>query len=933
MGANSPSGGYNITNSLRFRSSASSYLSKTPVSGSSTQTLTYSLWVKRSILNNHTSFLDSYYDGSNFYMMGITNGNEVFIYLISGGVDYGYAWSPLLRDTSAWYHLVYVVDNTNTTASDRLRLYINGERITSINTDWGTPLQNMGTGFLHTSYSLDIGKRTQTGTYFDGYISEVNLVDGQALTADDFGEYNTDGVWSPKAYTGTYGTNGFYLPFTGDITPTATAGFGGVAENVLADDYAYLISNTSTGSGFDLIKYDFGESINMIDYNVQDLKWTGGTSTFRIYTSDDDSSWTERASLSVSSSFQNYTGNLGVTARYVKIRATNFGTNGQAHLNYFNVDVDSSIFSDNSGNTNHWTPNNIDVLTDWTTDVPTLTSEDSANYPILNQNLRYYTYLGFQSGSLEAVSSANNIWQSIAATMAVPTSGKYYWEVKVTRLSTDTNCYIMAGIIPTYYGTLEGKAFAGHSTLPNGWSYYLHNGYIYNNGSNTGPYGTSCAIGDTIGVAIDADNGKLWFSVNGTWQNSGDPTNGSDTNDVTSFTSSSFESGQDYYPIISVYNVAQASMNFGQQPFKYTPPTGYKKLNTYNLPDSSITDGSQYMQAISYSGNGSSQDIVTGFSPDLVWTKSRSTTDYHWINDSIRGISKYLNSNLSDAESTFAGGVTALNSDGYTVEYSGSNAWNASGQTYVGWSWRGSDSTAVSNTDGTITSTVSANPTSGFSVVTWTGTGTSGQSVGHGLNQFPEMVIVKKRNKTENWYVASEPTYGRNYAYHAHLNTTGAWEGNNDPYYLGGQTSSTTAINLADGTSNNGGNENGINYVAYCWHSVDGYSKIGSYTGEGTADGTFIYTGFKPAFVMVKNTSTAATNWCIHDTSRKTYNISDSMLLPNDSSAELVNSAYGIDILSNGFKIKNSNSNFNTSGNNYIYMAFAENPFKNSLAR
>lgn len=925
MGANSASSDYLLTNSLRFRHEASAYLNRTPSSASNRKTYTYSAWVKKngyyttpSILFNgrngtSTPYTILYWDDSK---LKITD--NTITTLVS---------SPTYRDTSSWYHIVWAVDTTQSTSSDRIKVYVNGEQITF---ESGTyPAQNYDTT-INSTYSHRIGENS--GQYLNSYIAELNFVDGQALTPSDFGQYNENNVWSPKKYTGTYGTNGFYLPFTGDITPTATAGFGGVAENVLADDYAYLISNTSTGSGFDLIKYDFGESINMIDYNVQDLKWTGGTSTFRIYTSDDDSSWTERASLSVSSSFQNYTGNLGVTARYVKIRATNFGTNGQAHLNYFNVDVDSSIFSDNSGNTNHWTPNNIDVLTDWTTDVPTLTSEDSANYPILNQNLRYFTYLGFQSGSLEAVSSANNIWQSIAATMAVPTSGKYYWEVKVTRLSTDTNCYIMTGIMPTYYGTLEGKSYAGHATLPNGWSYYLNNGYIYNNGANTGPYGTSCDIGDTIGVAIDTDNGKLWFSVNGTWQNSGDPTNGSDTNDATSFTSSSFESGQDYYPIVSVYNIAQASMNFGQQPFKYTPPTGYKKLNTFNLPDSSITDGSDYFAPVTYTGNGTSQDITMDFSPDLVWIKERSSTSSHRLYDTIRDVNNYLQSSSTDAEGTNAGnGLTVFNSDGFSV---GSNtAVNQSGISHISWSWRGSDSTAVSNTDGTITSTVSANPTSGFSVVTWTGTGTSGQSVGHGLNQFPEMVIVKKRNKAENWYVASEPTYGRNYAYHAHLNTNGAWEGNNDPYYLGGQTSSTTAINLADGTSNNGGNENGINYVAYCWHSVDGYSKIGSYTGDGSADGPFIYTGFRPAFILWKLTSSTS-SWAIWDATRATDNPINTLLFPDASNAESSgSSAYDVDFLSNGFKWRTSNSQINGSGSTYLYMAFAENPFKNSLAR
>jgi hypothetical protein len=343
------------------------------------------------------------------------------------------------------------------------------------------------------------------------------------------------------------------------------------------------------------------------------------------------------------------------------------------------------------------------------------------------------------------------------------------------------------------------------------------------------------------------------------------------------------------------------------------------------------------MNTLTWSGNGTSQSITgVNFSPDFVWIKKRNAIGYHILQDTIRGAGKNLFSNDTLAEIGNAGDlISSFNTNGFTVNttYNGgtNGATNGSGDTFVGWSWRGSDSSPVSNTDGTITSTVSANTTSGFSIVTWTGDGGSNQSVGHGLSEQPDMVIVKKRNKAENWYVASTSSgYDTNFGYHLHLNTTGAVEGNNDPYYLNSIGSVADKLLLSNGTSNNGGNENGINYVAYCWHSVDGYSKIGSYTGNGSADGTFVYTGFKPAFVILKNAN-ASRNWLIIDTARSTYNQTNHTLEPNTSNTE--NPYDDMDILSNGFKMRTTDPGGNGNGQTIIYMAFAENPFKHSLAR
>jgi hypothetical protein len=268
--------------------------------------------------------------------------------------------------------------------------------------------------------------------------------------------------------------------------------------------------------------------------------------------------------------------------------------------------------------------------------------------------------------------------------------------------------------------------------------------------------------------------------------------------------------------------------------------------------------------------------------------------------------------------------VSALNSNGFTVIGNGGLS-NSNGFTYVGWQWRASNATAVTNTAGSITSTVSANTTAGFSIVTYTGTG-SNATVGHGLGVAPSMVIVKRRNGgSDNWQ-GYHISLGKDYT--IKLNTTQAQENLSDYWGTGGVTSTVFGIN----GSYSGINANGGTYVAYCFAPIAGYSAFGSYVGNGVADGPFIYTGFRPRYFILKNI-TSAQSWSVQDTSRSPYNVGSAVLLPNSSSAELTGTDF-IDIVSNGFKIRHSSSgNNNNSGDTYIYMAVAENPFKFSLAR
>ena len=295
--------------------------------------------------------------------------------------------------------------------------------------------------------------------------------------------------------------------------------------------------------------------------------------------------------------------------------------------------------------------------------------------------------------------------------------------------------------------------------------------------------------------------------------------------------------------------------------------------------------------------------------------------------DTVRGVTKYLVSNDTDAEATDVNSLTSFDSDGVTLGSAGSS--NATGVTSVAWNWKGGG-TAASNTDGTITSSVSANPTAGFSVLTYTGTG-SNATVGHGLSSAPAMVIVKGRTASgsghsDYWFVYAEPMTVTNVLL---LDTTGAaYTGGSAVWNSTAPTSSVFSID-SDTTTN----ESGRAYVAYCFSNIEGYSKVGSYTGNGNNDGTFVYTGFRPMWVMAK-CSNASASWLMTDSVRFPYNVTQKPLFANETSAETDSSTYAIDILSNGFKCRGVNNNTNnSSGDTYIYLAFAESPFKTSNAR
>jgi hypothetical protein len=336
-----------------------------------------------------------------------------------------------------------------------------------------------------------------------------------------------------------------------------------------------------------------------------------------------------------------------------------------------------------------------------------------------------------------------------------------------------------------------------------------------------------------------------------------------------------------------------------------------------------------YFNTVLYTGNGATQSITgVGFQPDWVWIKTRSSTYPNVVTDAVRGATNNLYTNLTDAEDSSANYLTSFDSDGFSVgSYAGVNLNSA---TMVAWSWLGANSTA-SNTDGSITSTVSANTTAGFSIVGYTGNGTAGATIGHGLGATPSMIIIKNRidSVSSFWCVYHKSSFvSQADPGVLYLNDAGARSADTNVF---GNTTVTINSDVFSLGNYNGSNGSGDTQIAYCFADVKGFSKFGSYTGNGSTDGTFVYTGFKPAFVMMKRTDTSSTNWTIIDNKRNTFNPETQWLYANANDAE-VNPGAPSDFLSNGFKQRSDGSYVNASGGTYIYMAFAENPFVTSTS-
>ena len=800
-----PTGGYQIERSLRFNSADSAYLNRTPASAGNRKTWTWSCWAKLGTSPlNILSCNSANSDAGNFQLTFSSGAFAVQAWTVNWRVT-----TQVLRDNSAWYHIIVAVDTTQATANNRIRVYLNGSEVTAFSTT-NNPSQNADIG-MNQAATTRIGAASDSlANFFNGYLTEINFIDGQALTPSDFGETDSaTGVWKPKKFSGTYGTNGFYLNFSDNSNTTLT-----------------------------------------------------------------------------------------------------------------------TLGKDTSGNGNNWTPNNFSVTAgagnDSLVDTPTSYGTDTGvggevrgNYATWNPLDKDDGITSVTNGNLNVVTNGSN--GSIKSTIAFP-SGKWYWEVTSDAVNSGGTQAI--GIIPQSQPPTNNMSDSGKL----GYALDVSNtDRKFENGTATS-YGTyTQANGAIYMLAFDQDAGKLWYGIDGTWLASGAPASG------TNPSSSSISTSTAYCAAVSDNTISGTfTVNFGQRPFAYTAPSGFKALCTQNLPPvtigaTSTTQANKYFDATTYTGTGVARSITNSGSmqPDFVWIKDRTNANDNALFDAVRGATIGLRSNLTNAEVTDAQSLTAFNSNGFSLGTSGSTfTTNFNGSAFVGWQWNAGGSNAT-NTAGTITSTVRANTTSGFSIVTYTGTGANA-TVGHGLGVAPSMIICKTRDVAGNPWATYHASIGNTKA--IYLNLTNAPDTNSGFWNNTSPTSTVFSVGTLGDV-----NQNTKLQLAYCFAAVAGYSAFGSYTGNGSADGPFVYTGFRPRWVLIKETGNA-NSWELLDTARNPYNAADKRLFPNDSLAEAT-TADTLDIISNGFKPRVSNTGVNRSGGTYIYAAFAESPFKYSLAR
>ena len=809
-GAGGQATGYDIEQSIRFNDDDSAFMDRTPSSAGNRKTWTWSGWVKRASNSEQAFFAAGANSSDRFGIRFSSAANGAYLGVfddISAGTSLDLQSEKNFVDFSAWYHIVVAVDTTQSTASNRCKLYVNGNEITDFNnSDYMG--QNTNTS-VNNTVNHRIGRLSyNTAQQFDGYLAEINFVDGSQLAPANFGETsNTTGQWVPIKYAGSYGTNGFYIK---------------------GEDSSDL-GNDSSGNNNDFTTSGLTAADQMLD---------SPTDNFTTF---------------------NPIGSCNVS--------------GQA-----------------------------------------LTLSDG--------NLR--SSAGGTSNAIEAIGTI------------APTTGKYYAEFTLNAAPQLSNQYPAIGIIG-----IDLNITGGNNLNSSTFFGYLPSGNKLSGGSSSS-YGDTYGNGDIIGIALDLDNQKIYFSKNGTYQNSGDPAAGSNA----AFTN--LVAGTEYRFCVSHAgsSATDVTMNAGQSAFNTAAPTGFSPMSTANLPDPSISDPADQFDIGLWAGNSTDGRAITGynFAPDWVWIKARNNDYSHNITDAVRGAGQFIQSNTADSEVAGPGAfgsTLAFTSDGFTLDNgTTSNLFvNQSGTNYVGWAWKANGS-GSSNTDGSINSTVSANTTSGFSIVTYTGTGANA-TVGHGLGAVPKMIIIKDRSNAESWIVYHEAVGndGNVYLNLANAKATQAIFNNTTP------TSSVFSLGSIDGA-----NKSSANHVAYCFADVDGFSKFGGYEGNGSTDGPFVYTGFKPRWIMFHRYD-AADGWSILDTARGSGNFGseagstgkdptagnemNNKINANDHFGEEDNSGGSrkASFLSNGFKVKNTNTAMNASGGDYLYMAFAESPFKTATAR
>jgi len=832
-----PSGGYEITNSVRFEETTS-FLTHDQAAGNQ-RTWTWSAWVKKGAITGGQQLFSWWSGGTsnNQHWIGINGDGSIEFKLYSGdGSLHGgnthvarLKTNAKLNDNSAWYNIVCVWDTTNGTAGNRARIYVNGVRLTDFSVAT-YPSQNTDGYMNRTSpaVTVTVGGAFEDGDNaekFKGYMADVNFIDGTALNADSFGETGNYGEWKPiDTSTLTFGTNGYRLEFK-----QSTANATGLGLDTSGEGNNYSVQGSGLAATDQMLD---SPTNNFATLNPLGWQWSE-----------------ESAKMSE--------GNLS------------FGKDGD----------------------------------DWT--------HANGTQLIPKTKKIYFEVRGIDALAYVGIALANE--NSNAYDEGSRPDGGY---VKgLFTLYIDGNTQAVA-----YRATTGGTALGAQT----------FSGSNFNNA--------------VVGVAVDIANSNIKFFINNTEILSQSPNNVIDVN-------------KDYLPFVAGSDGLEMAVNFGQDSsfagavtaqgnqdannvgdFFYAPPSGYLALCTKNLFEPAVIP-SQHFNAILYTGNDNDNHAITGvgFQPDFLWIKNRGTTDIHELVDAVRG--QFSGGNglgrlrSNDTTVEIDSTIEGFTADGFTLD--GDNTgYNGDGGNYVAWNWKAGNATLASNafTQGGIASTCSRNVDAGFSIVSYTGTGTAA-TVGHGLSKTPEIIIVKNRDTAKSWNVyhsgnsASSPE-----DFTIRLNLTDAKLDTPDNAW--NDTAPTSSLfTIGSGTQVNTDDDK---FIAYCFHSVDGYSKVGSFIANDNADGTFVNTNMRVSYLLVKSSSNNSNDndWAIFDNKRNISNVVNLHLDANANQEENHDSRVPlVDFVSNGFKLRSSHSETNGGSESYIYLAFAETPFKYSNAR
>ena len=928
-------GGSTIVRSLRFNSSDSHKLTRTFGTNSSDTTKTFSCWVKRGqkgVLQNIASTTVS---GNIEGRLRINSNDRLQLEdrdASGGNSDGRREIQPKLRDNGAWYHIVMSLDSTQATEIDRAKIYLNGEQVT-VYAATRDIAQNYAFSFFRSGADNFIGCMSGSSEFYDGYLADIHFIDGSALDPSHFGYTDPQtGIWRPKKFnksnipnsaTTTYsntftasgngfGSNPTTNAFNGDLSNGFNNSAGGqiITWNTSTYNLSGNVRIYGRGSAYDV--YINGNATKVADMpssngwvdlgtheKINEIQWAGTT----YNTADGLGS----AGVHVNA--------IIVDGVWLRDNLSEFGTNG-FWLDFRDNTSTTTLGYDYSGNGNHFTPDEVSVSgwegNDSFIDTPT------NNFPMLNIESIYKVHNNTSdvyNGALKYNCHYDN-QGSVPASMPFPTSGKWYFEVKL--LTSNSNATF--GIVPALWSQDH------NAVQETGARMYAAYGQYFVNGTNTSGvngWGTS----DTVAAALDMDEKKITFYKNNSVE-------------ITLALESGYENVP-YLPILTGGTnggSVNLGINFGaNESWTYTPPAGFKSLCTNNLPPSAsspILKPQAHFDTVLWTGNGGTSQTVTGleFQPDFVWVKGRSTAAWNRLQNSVVGANKLLYSNASNAEATDEanGYVSEFTSSGFQLADPDGNGGgvNASGETYAAWCWK-AGGTAVSNSDGTITSQVSVNQDAGFSIVSYTGDGNATATIGHGLGKKPKWIITKCRSTATqaDWVVWHEDLDDNKNVF---LDKTNA---QSTPSYGHITDPTSTLINVTK-SSGNQTNASGQTYISYCWAEIPGYSKFSSYVGDGNNDGPFIHMGFSPSFLLLKCVGSTA-NWVLIDIKRNGYTSGGApsegnfenfkTLCPNLNNAENASGGTTNDVVSNGFKIRGGTDR-NISGQKHIYAAFADFP-------